>query len=59
MFGRIGVPEVIVILFVALLSLAPLAVGVWLVVTLLRIRSKQDALEAKIDALVRDMKRLP
>jgi hypothetical protein len=53
----LGFPEIIFVMLMALLSLAPLAIGIWLVVTLLRIRSKQDVLEAKIDALARETKR--
>lgn len=51
--GSIGMPELIIILFISLVSLAPIALGVWLLVIVVRMRAKQSALEAKVEALER------
>jgi hypothetical protein len=54
MIGRLGMPELVIILFICLITLVPLAIGVWLVLRLVRGRSaKEQALEARIEALER------
>jgi hypothetical protein len=53
MMGRIGVPELVIILTIGLMALAPIAVVAWLVLRLLKTRANQSELEARIEALER------
>ena len=56
MFGRIGVPEIVVLLILAASWVIPLAGAVWAIVTLYRVRRDQETLLAKLDVIE---KRLP
>jgi len=50
--NSIGFPELVVVLFiVGILWVIPLAAGVWALVTLHRIRTGQQALQAKVDTI--------
>ena len=51
MFGSIGVPELIVAIVLAMSWLIPIAVVVWIVVTLSRIRTAQDSIRARLEAI--------
>ena len=51
--GRIGVPELFIILFVSLTSLVPIAIGVWLIVSVVRLRTNQKTLETRLEQLER------
>ena len=52
-----GLPELIVVLVVAVTSLLPLVIAVWAIVTLQRVRDGQRNIEAKLDALSRQLSR--
>lgn len=56
MFGRIGVPEIIVLLIMSAFWVIPLVAAVWAIVTLYRVRRDQETLLAKLDVIE---KRLP
>ena len=56
MFGRIGVPEIIVLLIMSAFWVLPLIAAVWAIVTLYRVRRDQETLLAKLDVIE---KRLP
>jgi hypothetical protein len=51
--GRIGAPEIVIILFITLLTFIPIAVALWLGLKVVRARKKQQELEARIEALER------
>ena len=53
MMGGIGVPELFIILFVSLTSLVPIAIGVWLIVSVVRLRTNQKTLETRLEQLER------
>ena len=53
MVGQIGVPELFIILFISLTSLVPLAIGVWLILSVVRLRTNQKTLETRLDLLER------
>ncbi|HVL68328.1 MAG TPA: hypothetical protein VM364_13780 [Vicinamibacterales bacterium] len=57
MFGPIGIPELLILAVIGLLSLVPLAVVVWLGMTLWRLRERQQALEARLDSIQRTVER--
>jgi hypothetical protein len=58
MIGRIGVPEIVIILFISLLTFLPIAVALWLGLNFVRrSRTKQRELEARIEALERAQRR--
>jgi hypothetical protein len=51
---RIGAPEVIIILFICVLTFIPIAVAIWLGVKVVgHARKKQRELETRIEALER------
>lgn len=54
---RVGPPEVIIILFISLLTLVPIAVAVWLALKVVGTRAKQTELEARVEALERAQRR--
>lgn len=56
MFGRIGVPEIVILLIMAAFWVIPLVAAVWAMVTLYRVRRDQETLLAKLDVIE---KRLP
>jgi hypothetical protein len=47
----LGLPELLVVLMLALTGIVPLAIGIWAVVTLHRVRATQDAMKATLDRL--------
>jgi hypothetical protein len=55
--GRIGVPELLVIMMVVMGGLIPWVLGIWALVTLQRIKQGQQSIEQKIDALTSRMSR--
>jgi type IV secretory pathway VirB3-like protein len=57
MFGSIGMPELIILLTVSMIWVVPLAVAVWAVVTLSRLRTDQQAMKATLESIERDLRR--
>ena len=57
--GPLGFPELIILLVVASIWLVPLAVLVWAVVTLQRIRTTQDEMRSRLDNIERSVQRVP
>lgn len=55
-FGSIGIPELVIIMVLSFVWIIPLAVAVWIVVTLRRIRVDQQATHARLDAIERLMR---
>jgi hypothetical protein len=55
--NSLGSPQLVVLLFIVGLWLIPLAAGVWALVTLHRIQTGQQALQAKIDTIERLLQR--
>jgi hypothetical protein len=49
--GSIGMPEIVVVLVIIAVSLVPWVLAVWALVTILRVRDRQRAIEAKLDEL--------
>lgn len=50
---QIGLPEFLVVLTLGAFWLIPVAAGMWALVTLRRIRSAQEEILRKLDAMVR------
>jgi hypothetical protein len=55
--ASIGIPEVLVILIVALLWFIPIAAGVWVLSTLHRLQKGQEAIRARLEAIERLLER--
>lgn len=53
MFGRIGVPELFILLLILVSWVVPLAAAVWAIVTLYRVRRDQEAMLTKLTAIER------
>ena len=53
----IGIPELMVVLVLAVLWAIPLAAAIWVLVTLQKIRAGQQAVELKLDAIERLLQR--
>ncbi len=51
MFGSIGIPELLILPMILIIWLLPIAVAVWAVVTLHRIRASQLEMQTKLNAL--------
>ena len=51
MFGTIGIPELLLILLFGVLWVVPIAAAVWVLVTLHRIRTAQQAMQDKLNAI--------
>ena len=47
----LGLPELLLVLIVGATWLIPIAAGVWALITLQRLRTGQDALQRKLDAI--------
>lgn len=47
----IGVPEIVVILFIGLLGLVPLLIVVWLILRMVQMGTHQQKLEERVQAL--------
>jgi hypothetical protein len=52
-----GMPELLIVLVVAVTSLLPIVLVVWAIITLQRVRDGQRTIESKIDALARQLPR--
>ncbi len=55
--GLIGAPEIVIILVICSLTFIPIAVALWLGLKVVRARTKQQELEARIEALERAQRR--
>jgi hypothetical protein len=55
--GRLGVPELLVILMISSVWLVPIAAGIWALVTLHRVRVGQDEVRAKLELIERLLQR--
>jgi hypothetical protein len=53
MFGSIGMPEVVVLMIIGVLWAAPIAAAVWAGITLYRIRTDQQAMGIRLEAIER------
>jgi hypothetical protein len=53
----LGIQEVLFLFIMAATWLIPIAAGVWVIITLQRIRSGQDALRTKLEAIERMLQR--
>lgn len=53
----VGLPELFVVLAIGAFWLIPVAAGVWALVTLQRIRSAQEEMCRKLDAIERQVQR--
>lgn len=51
----LGLPELLVVLTIVSIYLIPLAAGVWALVTLQRIRTSQEAMRLKLEAIERSL----
>ena len=49
---RVGVPEIMVILAIAMFWLVPIAAGLWAILTLHRIRIAQEAMGSHLQTIV-------
>ena len=47
----LGLPEFLMVLVVGATSVIPIAAGVWALITLQRLRTGQDTLQRKLDAI--------
>jgi sensor domain CHASE-containing protein len=47
--GRIGVPELMIVLMIFATSVIPIAIAVWAVVTLYRMRGDQQAMRRSLE----------
>ena len=50
---RLGLPEFLVLLFIGALWIIPIAAGIWALVTLQKIRSAQDEMNRRLEAIER------
>jgi|SoiMethySBSTD1v2_1073268.scaffolds.fasta_scaffold09595_9 hypothetical protein len=55
--ASIGAPELIVAMVAALFWVIPIALAVWVVITLRKIRAGQQAVQVKLDAIERLIER--
>jgi hypothetical protein len=55
--NAVGMPEVIILLPFLVISLVPVAAGIWALVTLHRIRTGQQMLQAKVESIERLLQR--
>ena len=53
MVGRVGVPELVIIMFISLFSIIPIVIAGWLIVNVVRLRTSVTALQNRLDALER------
>ena len=57
MFGSVGVPELIIVLLIAMTWAVPIAFAVWVIVTLRGIRAGQQAAQMKLETIERLLQR--
>ena len=57
MIGRVGIPEILVIMMFGFFWIIPLAAGVWALVTLHRIRTSQEDVRRRLEAIERSLQR--
>jgi hypothetical protein len=57
MFGSVGMPELLILFIISASWVVPLAVAVWVVVTLNRVRTDQQVMKAKLESIERDLRR--
>jgi hypothetical protein len=50
-------PELLILLMVSSFGIVPLAIGIWALVTLHRVRTTQDAMRATLDRLEQTLAR--
>jgi hypothetical protein len=50
----LGAPELLIVLAVVAFRVVPIAIAIWLIVTIVRMRSTLQSLETKVDALLRE-----
>lgn len=55
MFGSIGIPELLIVLVILVSWLVPVAAAIWAVVTLHRLKTGQDGIRARLDAIERHL----
>jgi hypothetical protein len=53
--GRLGMAELVIMLICGGISLVPLAIAIWIIVTLHRIRSGQEAVFMRLEAIERSI----
>ena len=53
----LGFPELLIIMVISLVGIVPLAIGVWVLVTLFNVRKNQDAIHARLDRLEQTLAR--
>ena len=53
MFGSIGAPALVVLLFIGLFYGVPIAGAIWAIVTLQRIRKEQQAMGVRLETIER------
>ena len=51
--SSVGVPELLIVLVMAVMWVLPVAAAVWVILTLNRLSSGQPAIQAKLDAIER------
>ena len=54
---RVGLPEFLVLLFIGAFWMVPIVAGIWALVTLHKIRSAQDEMNRRLDAIERQGQR--
>jgi hypothetical protein len=57
MFGQIGIPELIIVLMIAVTWAVPMAFAVWVIVALRGIRAGQQAAQMKLETIERLLQR--
>ena len=53
--STLGIPELMIVAFIALWGLVPLAAAVWAIVTLYRLRTNLDAIRATLERVERTL----
>ena len=47
----LGFPELLIILMISMIAIVPLAIGVWVLVTLFNVRKNQNEIRARLERL--------
>ncbi len=53
MVGGIGIPELVIVLFMGMFWLVPVVAVIWAVVTLQRLRTDQQAIATRLESIER------